>query len=46
MQDYEERLMHLITLSKDFDLGQNSILQKHLIYLNNLGYNAKPMRIN
>lgn len=45
IHDYDEQLKRLIVLSKDFDLGKNSVLRKHLIYLNNLGYDAKPMKI-
>lgn len=45
LKDYEEMLKRLIILSKDFDLGKNSILRKHLIYLNNIGYESTPMKI-
>lgn len=44
MKEYEEMLKRLINLSKDFDLGSNSILRKHLIYLDPEGYNQIPQQ--
>ena len=42
MKEYEEMLKRLIVLSKEFDLKNNTILQKHLIYLNPEGYSQTP----
>lgn len=42
MKEYEEMLKRLIVLSKEFDLKNNTILKKHLIYLNPEGYSQTP----
>jgi DNA gyrase subunit A len=45
LKEYEEMLKKLIVMSKDFDLSKNTILKKHLIYLNNEGYSTTPFKI-
>lgn len=45
MKEYEDMLKKLTIMSKNFDLSKNKILNKHLIYLNNVGYTAAPVKI-
>lgn len=47
MEGYEDMLRSLITLSKNYDMTKNnSILSKHMIYINNEGYDSIPEKIN
>ena len=43
--EYVEMLNRLVNLSSKFDASSNNILQKHLIYLDTMGYNQKPQKI-
>ena len=45
LKDYEDMLKHLIELSKRYESSQNSILQRHIIYINNIGYDATPNKL-
>ena len=45
-RDYTEMLVKLIKMSKDFDLAENSVLKRKLIYLDNDGYDSTPEYIN
>lgn len=45
LTDYEDMLKHLIELSKRYESSQNSILQRHIIYINNIGYDATPNKL-
>lgn len=45
MKEYEDMLKSLIEMSKNFDLSKNTILKKHLVYLNTIGYSTTPDRI-
>ena len=45
IKEYEEMLKRLIDMSKQFDLSKNTILQKHLIYLNPEGYSQTPQML-
>ena len=44
MKEYEEMLKRLIVMSRNFDLKENTILKKHLIYLDPEGYNQVPQQ--
>ena len=45
MKDYTEMLKRLIDMSKTYDIKNNKILQKHLIYLDPMGYKQTPDKI-
>ena len=45
LKDYEDMLKHLIELSKRYESSQNSTLQRHIIYINNIGYDATPNKL-
>lgn len=44
MKEYEEMLKRLIVMSRNFNLNENTILKKHLIYLDPEGYNQVPQQ--
>lgn len=44
MKEYEEMLKRLIVMSRNFNLNDNTILKKHLIYLDPEGYNQVPQQ--
>jgi len=46
MADYEPMLIKLVAMSKAFDIRTaNSVLRKHLIYLQNFGYVNIPQNL-
>ena len=45
MTEYIEMLNRLVNMSSKYEASSNNILQKHLIYLDTMGYNQKPQKI-